>query len=333
MEAGKHVFCEKAHAIDATGIRMVIDACAKAKQRKLSLVSGLCWRYNPAVRETIQRVWDGAIGEIIGIQASYCVGERRAYAPRPEWTEMQNQIFNWYNFQWLSGDQPSAQLIHCLDMASWAMREPPPQEAWGMGGRQVCLDPRYGDLFDHHAVVYEYANGVRLFGFCRDQPGCYGNYSTVFLGTKGRAITPQKCSIEGPNAWRYKGNRGNMYDLEHQALFDAVRKGCAHQQRQLHGHQQHVGSSRPDGLRDGAANHVGAGDAVATRFSFAAIWLGCPATGYPRQEWSVSNTSARANPVPVNVSPAIVLPRQRVMFSSSGPALAADRQQHCCGSE
>ena len=227
VEAGKHVFCEKAHALDAPGIHMVIDACEQAKRRKLSLMSGLCWRHSPPVRETIDRVLGGQIGEIIGIQANYCVGGRRAYVHRPEWTEMQNQIFNWYNFQWLSGDQSSAQLIHCLDIASWAMRETPPKSAWGMGGRQVCVEPKYGDLFDHHAVVYEYAAGVRLSGYCRDQPGCYDNYSTVFFGSKGRAFTPfpNNCFIEGAKPWRYKGTGGNMYDLEHEALFNAVRKG------------------------------------------------------------------------------------------------------------
>lgn len=94
-----------------------------------------------------------------------------------------------------------------------------------MGGRQVCLEPRYGDLFDHHATVFEYANGVRSFGFCRDQPGCYDEYSVVFFGTKGRAFAPYKCWIEGANPWKYKGATGNMYDLEHQTLFDAIRKG------------------------------------------------------------------------------------------------------------
>jgi myo-inositol 2-dehydrogenase / D-chiro-inositol 1-dehydrogenase len=79
-------------------------------------------------------------------------------------------------------------------------------------------------LFDHHAMVYEYANGVRLFGFCRDQPGCYDEYSVVFLGTKGRAFAPQ-CHIDGVNAWRHKEAAKNMYDLEHEALFSAIRKG------------------------------------------------------------------------------------------------------------
>jgi predicted dehydrogenase len=106
---------------------MVIEACKKAETRKLSLMSGLCRRHSPPVRETMDRVLGGDIGEIIGIQSNYVVGARRAYRNRPEWTEMQNQIFNWYNFRRLSGDLSSAQLIHRLDIASWGMRDVPPK--------------------------------------------------------------------------------------------------------------------------------------------------------------------------------------------------------------
>ena len=83
---------------------------------------------------------------------------------------MEYQFRNWYHFNWLSGDQTAQQLIHSIDKASWALGDRPPVKAWGMGGRQVCVDPKYGDQFDHHAVVYEYANGVRVFGYCRDIP-------------------------------------------------------------------------------------------------------------------------------------------------------------------
>ena len=177
------------------------------------------------MRETIERIWTAPSARSSPIQAYYCVGGRRAYNRRPDWTRDAVPVPNWYHFHWLCGDQPSAQLIHCLDKASWALRDAPPQKAWGMGGRQVCIEPKYGDLFDHHAVVYEYANGVRLFGFCRDQPNCYGEYSVVFLGTKGRAFVPNRCRIEGPGEWKHPGGGNNMYDEEHRVLFDAVRKG------------------------------------------------------------------------------------------------------------
>lgn len=224
IEAGKHVFTEKIHALDAPGLRQTMAACEMAKQKRLSLMSGLCWRHNPAVQETMKRVLDGAIGQIVAIQACYMVGARRAYIKKPEMTEMQYQMWNWYNFHWLSGDQPGAQLVHCLDLASWGLGDQPPAKAWGLGGRQVCVQPRYGDQFDHHAAVFEYESGVRLFAYCRDQSNCYNEYAVTFLGTKGRACVPQRCFVEGEQPWTYKGRGANMYDLEHVALFDAIRK-------------------------------------------------------------------------------------------------------------
>jgi hypothetical protein len=94
-----------------------------------------------------------------------------------------------------------------------------------MGGRQVCLEPKYGDQFDHHAVVYEYANGVRVFGFCRDILGCNNETTDVIFGTKGRAFLPVKPHIEGEKPWHYRGPAPSMYDVEHKEMFDAIRAG------------------------------------------------------------------------------------------------------------
>jgi predicted dehydrogenase len=131
---------------------------------------------------------------------------------------------NWYHFNWLSGDQTAQQLIHSLDKSSWALGDVPPLKAWGLGGRQVCTAPKFGDQFDHHAVVFEYANGVRVFGFCRDILGCYNETSDLVIGTKGRARLI-KHRIEGPKEWQFKGPKASMYDNEHKALFDAIRCG------------------------------------------------------------------------------------------------------------
>ena len=106
-----------------------------------------------------------------------------------------------------------------------ALGDVPPLNAWGMGGRQVCVEPNYGDQFDHQAVVYEYANGARVFAYCRDILGCYNDVSDVIIGTKGRALLPYKPRIEGEKPWHYGGPKGNMYDLEHKTLFDAIRAG------------------------------------------------------------------------------------------------------------
>ncbi|MCX7425068.1 MAG: Gfo/Idh/MocA family oxidoreductase [Planctomycetia bacterium] len=225
IDAGKHVFCEKPHGLDVPGLKKSMAAAAKAKEKNLSLVSGLCWRYSPAVRETMKRVKDGAIGDIVAIQENY-LSSPYIFRPRQEgWSEMFYQYQNWYHFNWISGDQTAQQLIHSLDKASWAMGDKPPKVAWGIGGRQTCLDPKYGDQFDHFGVVFEYDNGARVFGFCRDQPGCYSSTTDIILGTKGRALMPDRCRIEGETNWKYSGDKENMYDVEHQELFDSVRSG------------------------------------------------------------------------------------------------------------
>ncbi|MBN2474870.1 MAG: Gfo/Idh/MocA family oxidoreductase [Pirellulales bacterium] len=225
VAAGKHVFCEKPHAIDVPGLKIAQAACRQAQEKHLSLVSGLCWRYDPGVRATMQRVLDGAIGEIVAIQENYLTVPYILRQRQPEWSEMQYQFQNWYHFNWLSGDQTSQQLIHSLDKASWALGDKPPLKAFGLGGRQVCLDSKYGDQFDHHAVAFEYADGARVFGYCRDQPDCHNGTIDVLLGTKGRAFLPQRCRIEGENVWRYEGPKVSMYDVEHQELFASIRSG------------------------------------------------------------------------------------------------------------
>ncbi len=231
VAAGKHIFCEKPHGIDVPAMKMAMEAADEAKKKNLCLVSGLCWRYDLGVREAMKRVHDGQIGDIVTIQETYITSPYILRERKPEWNEWEYQFQNWYHFNWLSGDQTAQQLIHSTDKASWAMGDVPPVKAWGMGGRQVCVEPKYGDQFDHHAVVYEYANGVRVFGFCRDILGCNNETTDVIFGTKGRAFLPGSPRIEGQKPWHYRGggaSKGpapNMYDVEHKEMFDAIRAG------------------------------------------------------------------------------------------------------------
>jgi predicted dehydrogenase len=222
VAAGKHVFCEKPHGIDIPGVKICMAAAEQAKQKGLSLVSGLCWRYDPGVRETMKRVHDGAIGDIVAIQETYVTTPYIVRERNPGQSEMEWQMWNWYHFNWLSGDQTAQQLIHSMDKASWALGDVPPVRAWGMGGRQTMLDAKYGDQFDHQAVVYEYPNDVRVFGYTRDQQECWNNTSDFIIGTKGRCNL-LSYRIDGEKPWRYQGPRANMYDVEHAELFASIR--------------------------------------------------------------------------------------------------------------
>ena len=228
IDAGKHVFCEKPVAVDAPGVRSVLVTSEEATKKGLNIVSGLCWRYYPPTQEIMKRVLDGAIGEILAIQETYNTGATgRQYDRQPQWTEMEHQMRNWYFFTWLSGDHNVEQHVHSLDKASWAMNDQPPVSAWGLGGRQVRTDPKHGDIFDHHAVVYEYESGTRVYSFCRQQSGCWRDVTDNFMGTKGHCNVLNGYRITGENEWRVRQRSGNMYRLEHEALFSAIRSGNA----------------------------------------------------------------------------------------------------------
>jgi predicted dehydrogenase len=226
IDADKHVFVEKPHALDVPGIKSVQQTCEVARKKGLSVVSGLCWRYDPHVRETMKRIRDGAIGDIVAIQEYYVGGPYYAKPREEGWSELEYQFRNWYHFNYLSGDQTAQQLIHSIDKASWALGDVPPVKAWGIGGRQVCLEAKYGDQFDHFGVVFEYENGVRVNAFCRDIPGCFSETSDTILGTKGEAVMPRSCRIIGANPWQAPRQREvSMYDVEHAELFASIRQG------------------------------------------------------------------------------------------------------------
>jgi predicted dehydrogenase len=225
IEQGKHCFVEKPIAVDAPGVRSVIDTCEKAKAKNLAVVSGLCWRYHPAVQETIRRiVEDKAIGDIIAIQSCYNYQTLWHRGDLPDWSRMEYQVRNWLYFHWLSGDIIIEQAVHSLDKTAWLQGDVQPVRAFGMGGRQQRTDPKFGNVYDHHTVFYEYPNGVQVYFTCRQQDGCFDLVDELVLGTKGQArILANK--IEGENPWHYEGPQADMYVNEHQELFRSIREG------------------------------------------------------------------------------------------------------------
>ena len=133
------------------------------------------------------------------------------------------------HFAWLSGDDVSQSLSHNLDRSAWAMKEQTPVKAHGLGGRSASFGTIYGNTFDHHAVVYEYADSARTYASCNTQNGCYGDETSTIFGTKGRAYLTHglQCGVivNGKPTWKYKGPGGNPYDLEHKAFLQAIRAG------------------------------------------------------------------------------------------------------------
>jgi predicted dehydrogenase len=226
IDAGKHVFAEKPVAVDGPGVRSVLATCEKAKQKGLSVVSGLCLRYSDGFRESIDRVHNGAIGEIRMLAANDYRGPIWEKQRQPDWSDMEWQMRNWYYYTWLSGDFNVEQHVHFLDICTWLMGEQYPVRCVGSGGRQVRTGPQFGHINDHFSIGYEYANGTRLVSHCRQMPGCYNDMSVQALGTKGTAdLSERKFTIRGATEWVRPGKDNAFYQTEHDELFASIRKG------------------------------------------------------------------------------------------------------------
>ena len=173
----------------------------------------------------MKRIHDGQIGQIIAIQANRVQGPYILRERKPEWNEMQFQFQNWYHFDWLSGNDPSQTLIHQIDKGAWALGDVTPTKAWALGGRQVCVEPKYGDQFDHQAIVYEYPAACGCSPIAATSPAVHRAADIVVMGTKGRAFMPSNPHIEGEKPWRFKGHTPVMTDVEHKEMFEAIRAG------------------------------------------------------------------------------------------------------------
>jgi len=223
VNAGKHVFCEKPMAVDAPGVRSLIKSVELAKQKNLAMVAGFNSRYSPAAKASLARIHDGAIGRIVAMYTTFNTGYLWGFPRKPEWSDMEWQVRNWYYFTWLSGDHLVEQAVHNCDKMFWAMKDQPPVRALALGGRQVRIEPQWGNIYDHFAVAYEWEDGARGFLFARQQERCDNDVSDHFMGTLGNADLGRTHVITGANPWKYQGEKGSGHQEEQIALFDCIR--------------------------------------------------------------------------------------------------------------
>ena len=228
VEQGKHCFVEKPIAVDPVGVRSVLDSCAKAAEKKICVVSGLCYRYQFAKRGIMKRIHDGDIGDIVAMETKYNTGTPwQPKERKPEWTDVEYLCRNWYYYDWLSGDFNVEQHIHSLDKLAWAMKDEPPAKVWANGGRAVRTAEQYGNIYDHFNAVFEYANGVKAFSSCRQWDNTDTEVADHVMGTKGVAhLQTHEIAYRNGKTWKHEQTeKDDMYQNEHNAFFAAIRKG------------------------------------------------------------------------------------------------------------
>ncbi len=227
VKQGKHIFMEKPVATDPAGVQRVLSAAATAKAKKLNVVVGLQRHYQNSYRDLYAKMKAGMIGDITSAQAWWnnegvWVNPRKAGQ-----TEMEYQMRNWYYFNWLCGDHIVEQHIHNIDVINW-FKGGYPVKAQGMGGREVRKGKEFGEIFDHHYVEFQYADGSVLNSQCRHIKGTFNKVDEQIVGTKGTIYCGAMNITDrsGKVVYQFdKTKENNPYQTEHDELFEAIAKG------------------------------------------------------------------------------------------------------------
>ncbi len=247
VEAGKHVFMEKPVAVDGPGVRQVLEAAQRAKEKNLKVGVGLQRRHLSTYNDVISRIHDGAIGDIIALRVYWNGGG--VWEPRKTReevaTEMEYQMRNWYYYNWLCGDHITEQHIHNLDVGCW-IKNSYPVSAQGMGGREVRKDKRYGEIFDHHAVEYTFNDGSKMFSQCRHIRNCWSSVTEHAHGTKGYSdlVDSRRIKLSGyDGSGEYTANKRegeDPYQTEHDDLHAAIRADAEYNEAEFGAHSSLV---------------------------------------------------------------------------------------------
>jgi predicted dehydrogenase len=192
VNAKKHVFCEKPFGTDPVGVRRFMAAAKKSEELKLTVMSGAQRRNQTSYVETIDKIKQGAIGDITSLYA-YWVGTPviQNKTRDPKFGDMAWQHRNWYSYVWICGDQIVEQHLHNIDVCNWVMGTHPVKVFATGGAIWRPKDPNiYGNIYDHVAADFTYANGVKMSSYCRQVPRSQGvamNVSELIVGTRGRS--------------------------------------------------------------------------------------------------------------------------------------------------
>ena len=160
VKAGKHVFMEKPMATDAPGVRRIMAANEEAKKKKLAVAVGHHLRHEievPGDRPAHSRRGHRRIEVPAGVlQRPAASGSARASpTSRKCSTKSATGTTSLGSAATISSSSTSTTSTSC----NWIAKGHP-VEAEGMGGRQVRIGKDVGEIFDHHAVEFTYADGV-----------------------------------------------------------------------------------------------------------------------------------------------------------------------------
>jgi myo-inositol 2-dehydrogenase / D-chiro-inositol 1-dehydrogenase len=183
VNKGHNMFCEKPTSTDPNGTRRFMKAAKLSEQKKLHIVAGTQRRHDSAYQETIQMIHDGALGEVVAGRAYWNGGLPHARERKEGMTDLEYQLYNWYNFCWICGDNIVEQHIHNLDIMNWVIGSKPISVIASGGRAWKTKEEKYGNIWDNFSCDYEYPNGVHVMSFCRHWGKSYSEVSERIFGS------------------------------------------------------------------------------------------------------------------------------------------------------
>lgn len=183
IRAGKHVYCEKPAAVDGRGLADVLAACAEARGRSLSIGSGLCLRHDPATRDIVSRIRDGAIGDVRHVAVHASIGLPWRRTRQPGWSHAEWRQRDWIANPELSGGSFVEHHVHALDKALWTLGDACPVVALPC----AIVEPAGSLGASGTSVVYRFADGGTVAASLDRRPGNRSRIEEVALGSGGTA--------------------------------------------------------------------------------------------------------------------------------------------------
>ena len=191
VKAGKHVFAEKGVAVDAPGVRLMIEASRLAADKALTVVCGTQRRHQRGYLQVTKALDDGIISPILGGEVYW---NSRVPWVRERTPEMSNKDYlcnNWLNFTELSGDHICEQHVHNIDVANWYIgRFPKTALAFGARTRRVS-----GNQYDFFSADLDYGDGVHIHSMCRQVSGCKDDVREFFRSSNAIISTSHRAQV------------------------------------------------------------------------------------------------------------------------------------------
>lgn len=238
IEKGVHVFMEKTFAVDPAGVQQIIRLGEAAEKKNLKIAAGLMCRHSTARQALIQKIRDGALGQVQLIRA-YRMDGGGWTGPLPAGeNELLAQIRRAYQFFWVSSGLLIEYMIHQIDECCW-IKDGYPVAVHGVGGR-AANNTDCAQNLDSYSIEYTFADGTKALVTGRYIPNCFNDFVTYIHGTKCAAqfsgsihaptsqIYKSQVAASDNVAWKPKREKVNPWQNEWNVLLGAIRNNRPH---------------------------------------------------------------------------------------------------------